>query len=128
MTVNISNLLRDSSEEEERYHKSSDIELDHLYDEIEAFVEGLEGLDGDVEYSQGVLTIRLGSKGTFVINKQAPNRQIWVSSPISGPMRFDLNLTTAAGGEKWIYKRDSRQLRQMLRQELKDLTGHDIKL
>jgi frataxin len=30
----------------------------------------------------GVLTIRLGDKGTFVINKQAPNRQIWLSSPV----------------------------------------------
>jgi len=24
-----------------------------------------------------------------VINKQPPNRQIWLSSPISGPRRFD---------------------------------------
>jgi frataxin len=30
----------------------------------------------------GVLTIRLGDKGTYVINKQTPNRQLWFSSPI----------------------------------------------
>lgn len=30
----------------------------------------------------GVLTVQLGSKGTYVINKQTPNRQIWLSSPI----------------------------------------------
>ena len=28
-------------------------------------------------------------KGTWVINKQPPNRQVWLSSPISGPRRFD---------------------------------------
>lgn len=31
---------------------------------------------------QGVLTLKLGAKGTFVVNKQAPNRQIWLSSPV----------------------------------------------
>ena len=27
-------------------------------------------------------------KGVYVINKQPPNRQIWLSSPISGPLQF----------------------------------------
>lgn len=30
----------------------------------------------------GVLTLKLGDKGTYVINKQPPNKQIWLSSPI----------------------------------------------
>jgi len=30
----------------------------------------------------GVLTVKLGEHGTYVINKQAPNRQMWLSSPI----------------------------------------------
>ena len=30
----------------------------------------------------GVLTIKLGPKGTYVINKQTPNRQMWLSSPL----------------------------------------------
>lgn len=38
---------------------------------------------------QGVLTVALGDLGTYVINKQTPNRQIWMSSPVSGPMRYD---------------------------------------
>lgn len=29
----------------------------------------------------GVLNLRLGSLGTYVINKQPPSRQIWLSSP-----------------------------------------------
>lgn len=30
----------------------------------------------------GVLTVGLGTHGTYVLNKQAPNREIWWSSPI----------------------------------------------
>lgn len=30
----------------------------------------------------GVLTVRLGDRGTYVLNKQPPNKQIWLSSPI----------------------------------------------
>ena len=31
----------------------------------------------------GVLTLKLGEHGTYVVNKQPPNKQIWLSSPIS---------------------------------------------
>jgi frataxin len=30
----------------------------------------------------GVLTLNLGTHGTYVINKQPPNKQIWLSSPV----------------------------------------------
>lgn len=29
-----------------------------------------------------VLTLKLGTLGTYVVNKQTPNRQIWMSSPV----------------------------------------------
>ena len=48
------------------------------------------------------------SHGTYVINKQSPNRQIWLSSPISGPSRFDFDLET----ETWIYKHTGQSLHQ----------------
>lgn len=31
---------------------------------------------------QGVLNIMMGEHGTWVLNKQTPNRQVWWSSPI----------------------------------------------
>nr|KAF6331711.1 frataxin [Pipistrellus kuhlii] len=38
--------------------------------------------DYDVSFGSGVLTIKLGGDlGTYVINKQTPNKQIWLSSP-----------------------------------------------
>ncbi|XP_017728537.1 PREDICTED: frataxin, mitochondrial isoform X2 [Rhinopithecus bieti] len=40
--------------------------------------------DYDVSFGSGVLTVKLGGDlGTYVINKQTPNKQIWLSSPSS---------------------------------------------
>ncbi|KAK9847095.1 hypothetical protein WJX84_003273, partial [Apatococcus fuscideae] len=75
--------------QEKDFHRYADVTLGELLDNLEEIVEGSEIPDADIEYSQGVLTLNLGSKGTFVLNKQTPNRQIWSSSPISGPARYD---------------------------------------
>lgn len=69
-------------------------------------------------HKTGVLTVKLGSKGTYVINKQTPNRQIWLSSPVSGPFRFDY-----AGGGRWVYSRDGRELHRQIAEELLALLG-----
>lgn len=45
----------------------------------------------DAEYSQGVLTLKFDPKTVYVLNKQPPNEQIWLSSPFSGPKRFEWN-------------------------------------
>lgn len=42
----------------------------------------------------GVLSIQLGAAGTYVLNIQSPNRQVWLSSPISGPARFNFDSAT----------------------------------
>ena len=47
-------------------------------------------VDADVSLASGVLKVIIPSYGTYVINKQTPNQQIWLSSPYSGPARFDL--------------------------------------
>ncbi|KAM5193750.1 frataxin, mitochondrial [Mantella aurantiaca] len=70
-------------------------------------------VDYDVSFGNGVLTVKIGSEiGTYVINKQTPNRQIWLSSPSSGPKRYDWT------GTKWIYSHDGVSLHQLLEQEL----------
>lgn len=73
----------------------------------------------------GVLEVSISGKGTFVINKQPPNKQIWLSSPISGPKRFDWVITgesqaqkEGAGSGDWIYLRDGTSLPQLIRREL----------
>ena len=83
--VQTSSRLFDISAHE--YEKISKTTLDNLCEYFETILENIE--NADVNLSDGVLTVRLGSDlGTYVINKQSPNKQIWLSSPLSGPKRY----------------------------------------
>lgn len=104
---------------ENEYHKLADETLDFLQEKLEVFVEDMDIDGGDVEHAQGVLTVKLGSHGTYVINKQTPNRQIWLSSPLTGPFRYDYHEGS------WVYHRDGRELLSQLQQELKQLLGSE---
>lgn len=71
------------------------------------------------------MTIRTEEKGTYVLNKQPPNKQIWLSSPISGPKRYDWTVTGDGQGGKegtatgnWVYTRDQTTLDQLILEEL----------
>lgn len=61
------------------------------------------------------------------MNKQSPNKQIWVSSPISGPKRYDWIPSEGEKDGKWIYLRDNGVLEDSLKSELKEIIG-DLKL
>ena len=76
----------------------------------------------DISVATGVLNLKLGSKGAYVINKQTPNRQIWWSSPISGPKRYQWD----DGKRAWVNTRDGHDMLQRLTAELKQLTGVDL--
>lgn len=61
----------------------------------------------------GVLTVNFGElHGTYVINRQMPNKQIWLSSPKSGPKRYDFV------NSQWIYKHDGKTLHELLNNEI----------
>lgn len=73
----------------------------------------------------GVMTIGIPGVGTYVLNKQPPNKQIWLSSPVSGPKRYDWCVFgegqadkegTAAG--RWVYTRDQSTLDALVLEEL----------
>ncbi|XP_072007417.1 frataxin, mitochondrial [Engystomops pustulosus] len=69
--------------------------------------------DYDVSFGNGVLTVKVGGNiGTYVINKQTPNKQIWLSSPTSGPKRYDWT------GKSWVYSHDGVSLHKLLEKEL----------
>ncbi|XP_003941591.2 frataxin, mitochondrial [Saimiri boliviensis] len=69
--------------------------------------------DYDVSFGSGVLTVKLGGDlGTYVINKQTPNKQIWLSSPSSRPKRYDWT------GKNWVYSHDGVSLHELLATEL----------
>jgi frataxin len=100
------------------YERIVDETLESLTETFETLLEKHK-LTSDVTYSNGVLTVELDKYGTYVINKQTPNKQIWLSSPFSGPKRYDfLNQT-------WIYKHDGMSLHKLLNNELSNVFKKD---
>ncbi|KAG0567978.1 hypothetical protein M758_7G173700 [Ceratodon purpureus] len=109
---------------EKVFHSVANDTLDMLQEKIEAYGEDLD-VDGfDLDYSDGVMTIRLGDLGTYVLNKQTPNRQLWLSSPVSGPARFDW----VVNENVWVYRRSKAELVSLLEQELSKLLKSPVTL
>ncbi|KAB8345888.1 hypothetical protein FH972_022943 [Carpinus fangiana] len=112
-----------SPQTDEEYAERSELFLEDLVDRLEDLAE--QRADIEVEYSAGVLNCRLGDGRTYVLNKQPPNKQIWLSSPVSGPKRYDwvvegegMNEKQGSGRGSWIYLRDGSSLTELLKEEL----------
>ncbi len=94
-------------ENESEYHSVADETLEDIQDAVEIAVEDNDIGGNDMEsqpevvYASGVLTMSFPPHGTWVLNKQTPNRQIWWSSPISGPRRYEFDPETS----EWVYTR-----------------------
>lgn len=88
--------------------------MESLCEHFETLIDDHQKLaEADVTLSSGVLTVSFPKPfGTYVINKQTPNRQIWLSSPKSGPVRYDLV------NQSWVYKHSGQSLHQLLNQEI----------
>ena len=114
-----------TASEDTLFHRVADEMLDNLQDRVEQWGEDADLDDFDFAAEAGVVTIALGDgKGTYVINKQGPNRQIWVSSPFSGPLRYDYQ----QGTKTWVYKRDGSAMHERLRNELVSAGGGELDL
>lgn len=86
----------------DRYHALADTTMVSLLERLEELLDDIANDSFEVDYhvscglptlahdtkpqrtslQSGVLTLNLGSNGTYVINKQPPNKQIWLSSPV----------------------------------------------
>ncbi|XP_017972088.1 PREDICTED: frataxin, mitochondrial isoform X1 [Theobroma cacao] len=70
--------------QEDEFHRIANSTIHDLQEKLEEYGDIVQ-IDGfDVDYGNEVLTLKLGALGTYVLNKQTPNRQIWLSSPVSG--------------------------------------------
>jgi len=98
--------------------------MDTLLEFLEELLDRLGNPSYEVEYHSGVLTLVLGDSGTYVINKQPPNKQIWLSSPFSGPKRYDYSPIA----DSWVYLRDGCTLGDLLNTELSTALGHKVDL
>jgi frataxin len=85
-------------------------------------VEGELDIGKKVANTQsGVLNLSLPPHGHYVVNKQPPNQQIWISSPISGPSRFGYSGQTSGGGTWVHHRREGVTLGALLDKEIKDI-------
>ena len=123
-----------------RFHQICDLTLEQLSDQLSVLELALND-DTEVECSQGILKLNMaGDGGTWIINKQTPNRQIWWSSPISGPRRYELDMqkldavtfdadnnTTDDLTSIWRFTRDGSALGDTMAEEMLQITGMDIR-
>jgi frataxin len=100
--------------DESQFAAAADRTLRALF---QALDEGLP--DADVDLREGILTVELEDGRQYVINKHAPNRQIWLSSPVSGAAHFDLDAASGA----WRSTRGGADLKQLLAAELASAAG-----
>ena len=64
---------------------------DSLLAALEEGIGGAANSRADAELQGGILTVdgdSQGGEGTWVVNKHAPTRQIWLSSPKSGARHY----------------------------------------
>ncbi|XP_067131897.1 frataxin, mitochondrial [Centruroides vittatus] len=121
--LNVRTFCLESNFDLAKYEEVCNETLESLAEYFEEVLVENKYPESDVSLSSGVLTIFLNDKqGTYVINRQTPNRQIWLSSPVSGPKRYDWT------GEKWIYKRDGISLHRLLEKEMSELLGKSVDL
>ncbi|KAJ2507387.1 Mitochondrial matrix iron chaperone [Coemansia sp. RSA 2049] len=104
------------------YEKIATHTLEELAIRFDDIGEELGRDDYDVEYANGVLTVSMGEKGTYVINKQPPNKQIWISSPVSGPERFDYDYAK----KEWFCRHTKETLGTLLNREISAAFGGEF--
>ena len=84
--------------------------------EIGFLADRLEELVGDVvdvDYQQDVLTLEFDDGAQYVINRQTPMQQIWLSSPFSGAWHYARDAQGV-----WRATRGNKPMRQLLCEEL----------
>jgi frataxin len=110
--------------DDSRFAALADETLRRILEAVDA-----SGGDLDADLRDGVLTIEAGSGAQYVVNQHAPNREIWVSSPVSGAWHFAFD----EGRGQWIDTRATDKasalpLSEPLARELGELGGVAITL
>ena len=94
--------------------------LDRLFEQIDEQL----GDWLDVEMAGGILQIGLPDGSAYVVNKHAPKREIWLSSPRSGAWHF----AAAEDDGAWRSTRGTEELTGLLSGELAAASGRAVRL
>ncbi|MBI2254955.1 MAG: iron donor protein CyaY [Proteobacteria bacterium] len=89
-----------------------------------AIEDGMGDVIEDIDLQGSVLTIELIDGGTYVINKHAENKEIWLSSPKSGAAHFKPD----TAGRQWLPTRGGDNLHARLEAELSAVLGAPLGL
>ena len=73
----------------------------------------------DVDLNGGILGVELENGAQYVINKNVPNCEIWMSSPLSGASHYYLDDDL----ETWVDTRSGDKLFVLLARELSQAAG-----
>ncbi len=95
--------------DENQFHTIADEFLESLFEQLEEAI----GDEADVDLQDGILNIELDAGGVYIINKHAPNKQIWMASPKSGATHYGYQ------DDNWIGTRDQADLLKRLSEEFK---------
>lgn len=139
-TGNPQGLIRTTLTDGKFYSKLASGVLEGIVERIEA--EDIDyQFDNEIEYSSDVLKFKT-PRGTWVLNKHNVTKQIWLSSPISGPSKYnyhppnfvwerDHNKVWGEGeglGGVWLCERnDTTKLSDLLQTEWSQVFGMDVK-
>ncbi len=80
------------------------------------------GENADVDFDNGILSIELSDARQYVISKNTPVRQIWLSSPLSGASHYAFDRKSGT----WISTRNDDILTTLLSGEFSQLSGTPI--
>ena len=97
--------------EESYFHERVDAVLATIENEIE-----LADADIDSEINAGILTLEFANRSKVIVNRQTPNREIWVAAK-SGGFHFHFD------GAVWRDTRTSESLETLLSRVISEQSG-----
>ncbi|KAM0672370.1 frataxin [Ordospora colligata] len=92
------------------YHKLANNALEALSERLDD-----EFIDAEQDYKDGNLQVKIQDIGEYVFNKQPYTMQIWASSPVTGPRKFDINR------DGWTDSRSGVSLQSYIDRELEQI-------
>ena len=106
-----------SAQDDSDYHRRAQA----LLMRIASSAEDQLGEAADVELAESVLNIEIDDQ-TYVVNKHAPTRQVWLSSPVSGAWHYAWSADRSA----WLDTRRGHDILALLTEEWSSVTGRAV--
>lgn len=70
----------------------------------------------EIDFTNNVLSWKVENIGEYVFNKQPPLKQLWISSPITGPAKFEIK------SNSWTHTKSRASLGDFLNREIEEIS------